>query len=121
MSSPLQLAFYLEYNATLVSDFTPSHSYRNLLVLLLYFRTMNYLRRFLLLSRPSGLLTRRVLPVTVGGLGTYVLMHSDELGDLIKQAKLLTHDFVTAPITTLMTVQAEAKYKCQDMVGCPCN
>lgn len=81
---------------------------------------MNALRRLISLAGRAGPVTRRLLPPTIGGLGVYMLLQTHVSSDFLKRARthaaeITYHKFLSG----VMTAKAEAKYRCQDLVGSP--
>ncbi|VDD82222.1 unnamed protein product [Mesocestoides corti] len=71
---------------------------------------MNNFRRLLGFARSP--LYRRVLPAAIGGFGTYMLLQADP-SNFLRGGVTFSRNFASFPI---MTTQAEAKFKCQDLV-----
>ena len=55
--------------------------------------------------------------MAIAGTGAYMFMLADGPSKLLKQVRLLTREFVAASTPVLMSAEAEANYKCQDMVS----
>ncbi|KAM7533260.1 hypothetical protein Aperf_G00000123055 [Anoplocephala perfoliata] len=80
---------------------------------------MSGFRRLISLARPTGaMLTRRLLPLTIGVPGLYMLLQTDMASDFVQRARNYATDITYQNLLggVVMTAKAETKYKCQDMV-----
>ncbi|KAL5103073.1 Dye-decolorizing peroxidase YfeX [Taenia crassiceps] len=84
-------------------------------------RFMSYSSRLQGLTRSMSLLSRRVWPAAIGGVGAYVLLQMATPSNLVKKVSLVARDFFTCMGNktskgAILMAKAESKFKCQDMV-----
>ncbi|KAL5969898.1 Dye-decolorizing peroxidase YfeX, partial [Taenia solium] len=84
-------------------------------------RIMNYPSRLKTFARSVSLITQRVWPAAIGGVGAYVLLQTETSHSFVKKVSLFARDFVTcmgneASKGGSLMAKAESGYKCQDIV-----
>lgn len=85
---------------------------------------MSYSSRLQALARSMSLITRRVWPAAIGGVGAYVLLQTEASRSFVNSVSLLARGLVTfigneTSKGGLLVAKAEREYKCQDIVGHP--